>query len=119
MTTAGVPVKDEPVSGGGGGTDQGERPEAEQAPKKIKLQLRDQNDMHSLFIRVFPRGQFRRIFDHFARKADCTLKELRFTIDGERIECHDTPEHHGLKDGDTIDVLRQQIGGADSPCRFK
>lgn len=52
-----------------------------------------------------------RIFDAFAEKQGKNVKDLRFTLDGNRVKGNMTAEQMGLEDGETIEVFLEQLGG--------
>ncbi len=47
----------------------------------------------------------------YAAKTGKAVNTVRFMLDGERVEPHQTPEQLDLEDNDTIDVMIEQIGG--------
>ena len=48
----------------------------------------------------------------YANRQGVQLRAIRFLFDGERIKETDTPKDIGLEDGDSIDVVMEQVGGA-------
>ncbi|KAJ9522657.1 hypothetical protein QJQ45_019747, partial [Haematococcus lacustris] len=44
-----------------------------------------------------------------------TKLEMRFLFDGQRVEPSSTPATHEMEDGDIIDCMIEQIGGAHGP----
>lgn len=55
----------------------------------------------------------RKLFQAYADRRGIAIDALRFTLDGNRINQEDTPKMLELEDGDQIDVLLHQVGGAD------
>lgn len=53
-----------------------------------------------------------KIFDAYASKLGTNVDQLRFQIDGSRINKDDTPKTLELDDNDTIDVFLETVGGS-------
>jgi len=50
------------------------------------------------------------VFQIMAQRMEVEQTALRMFIDGDRIEDECTPRSLGLKDGDVLDLCREQIG---------
>lgn len=50
----------------------------------------------------------------YANRQGVQLRAIRFLFDGERIREDQTPQDIGLEDGDSIDVVMEQVGGTGS-----
>ncbi|CAL5991500.1 Sentrin [Hexamita inflata] len=78
--------------------------------EKITIKVSDDHD-NGMQFRVKPTTQLKKIFDHFAAKQSVSRTDLRFYHNGVKLQDTDTPKDVNLQEGDTIEVLRQQIGG--------
>lgn len=78
--------------------------------EKITLKVTDEQD-NAMQFRVKPSTTLKKIFDHFASKQAVARSELRFYHNGNKLKDDDTPKNLGLAEGDTIEVLKQQVGG--------
>ena len=83
-----------------------------QAEAPITLKVRDQSG-EEMFFKVKKGTAMKKIMQAFADRKGVSLEVLRFTIDGTRVNAEDTPKMLEMEDGDQIDVLLQQLGGAD------
>lgn len=93
----------------GGGEEDGAETKAE-AP--ITLKVRDQAG-EVMFFKVKRGTEMRKIFDAYAQRLGVNVKNLKFTLDGDRLKETDTPKMLELSDEDQIDVFLEQVGGAD------
>ncbi|KAK2464964.1 hypothetical protein APHAL10511_003040 [Amanita phalloides] len=51
----------------------------------------------------------------YANKVGKDVSSIRFLYDGSRIQDDDTPASLDMEDGDTIDVMVEQVGGCAHP----
>jgi small ubiquitin-related modifier len=56
--------------------------------------------------------KFEKIFNAFAGKKSTSAESYKFTRDGDVVKPTDTPESIGLEEGDQIDAMVHQTGGA-------
>ena len=75
----------------------------------ISIRVKDQAGEETMFTirRTIKMGK---VFKAFAERKGVDERELRYTIDGERINPEDTPIDLGLQDEDVIEVIRPMIG---------
>lgn len=78
----------------------------------ITLKVRDQAG-EVMFFKVKKSTEMRKIFDAYAQRLGVNARNLRFSLDGERIKDTDTPKMLELNDEDQIDVYLDQVGGMD------
>jgi len=52
-----------------------------------------------------------KVFDTYAQRKGVQATSLRFLLDGERIDPHNTPKMLELEDQDQIDCMLEQTGG--------
>jgi len=96
----------------GGVDDDGAAPAENATEAPITLKVRDQSG-EEMFFKVKKGTAMKKIMQAFADRKGMSLEVLRFTIDGTRVNAEDTPKMLEMEDGDQIDVLLQQLGGAD------
>ena len=92
----------------GGGEDEPET----KADAPITLKVRDQAG-EVMFFKVKKGTEMRKIFDAYAQRLGVNVKNLKFTLDGDRLKETDTPKMLELNDEDQIDVFLEQVGGAE------
>jgi small ubiquitin-related modifier len=90
--------------------DEGEAPAQVDGP--ITIKVRDQAG-EVMFFKVKKTTEMRKIFDAYAQRLGVNSRNLRFTLDGERIKDADTPKMLELSDEDQIDVYLDQVGGGE------
>ena len=98
--------------GGGGSGDEGDGGEVAKADAPITLKVRDQAG-EVMFFKVKRSTEMRKIFDAYAQRLGVNARNLKFTLDGERLKDTDTPKMLELTDEDQIDVFLDQVGGSD------
>lgn len=59
-----------------------------------------------------PHTKFEKIINAFCDRIGKTPKEWRFMFDGQKLTKNDTPDTFEMEDGDTIDVMTEQVGGS-------
>lgn len=77
---------------------------------KITIKVVDEHDVPMQF-KVKPTTAFAKVFEHFCTKNSLQRNEVRFYFDGIRLNDDATPKSVDMKDADTIEVMRNQIGG--------
>lgn len=55
---------------------------------------------------------FRKVFDAYCERKGVNINQLRFLFDGRRIRDDQTMQQLEMQNGDVIDVVLQQTGGA-------
>lgn len=102
---------------GGGGADEDEdTPKASGGDAPITLKVRDQAG-EVMFFKVKKSTEMRKIFDAYAQRLGVNARNLKFTLDGERLKDTDTPKMLELTDEDQIDVFLDQVGGSDQEIK--
>ena len=69
-------------------------------------------DGTEIFFKCKPHTQMKKLMDAYANRQGVQLRAVRFLFDGERINDTQTPAELGLEDGDSIDAVMEQVGGA-------
>ena len=77
----------------------------------LHLRVKDQNGFETFF-RVQRKTKMRKVFSAYATKVGVPLDALRFLLDGQRVDPADTFQTLELEDGDQIDCVLEQRGGA-------
>ena len=68
-------------------------------------------DGTEIFFKCKPHTNMSRLMTAYAQRQGVNLKSVRFLFDGERVREDQTPKELGLEDGDSIDVVMEQVGG--------
>jgi len=78
----------------------------------IQIKVKDQQGEEVAF-KVKKTTKMGKIFDAYAQRKGIQRQNLRFMVDGERINEDDTPKMLELEDEDQIEVALHQVGGGD------
>ena len=76
----------------------------------ISLKVKDQNGTEVQF-RVKKTTKMEKIFVAYANRKGISIDQIRFQLDGERVNPNQTPKMLELEDGDQIDCVVEQTGG--------
>ena len=77
----------------------------------IAIRVVDQEEQEVLF-KIKRSTTLKKMIDAYCERKGLTNRsEIRFSFRGERIRDTNTPLELEMEDGDTIDVLLQQVGG--------
>lgn len=63
------------------------------------------------FSLVYSYLQTKQIFDAFLQRKSLQPGSVRFLFDGERVREDQTPQELDMEDGDSLDVMMEQVGG--------
>lgn len=85
--------------------------EVDDAP--ITLKVKDQSGEEMMF-KVKKGTKMSKIFGAYAQRKGVDMANLRFTLDGARVQGEDTPKMLEMEDGDQLESLMEQQGGGDS-----
>ena len=80
------------------------------AVESITIRIKDQNGQETFF-KVKHTTKMRKIFGAFAGKAGIQLDNVRFLLDGQRIDPESTVASNDLEDQDQVDCVLEQTGG--------
>ncbi|KXS97765.1 hypothetical protein AC578_3209 [Pseudocercospora eumusae] len=83
---------------------------AQRTSTPITLTFRDHRGFEQSF-KLKTSTKLGRAMDAFSVKVERDRKALRFLFDGERVLDESSVEEMGMEDGDTVDVLEEQVGG--------
>ncbi|ORZ00434.1 ubiquitin-related domain-containing protein [Syncephalastrum racemosum] len=75
----------------------------------IKVVGSDQNEVFFKIKRTTP---LRKLMDAYCERQGKAAGSVRFLYDGNRVMPQNTPQELDMDDGDSIDVMVEQIGGS-------
>ena len=76
----------------------------------VTLTVRDQNGNTQKF-KIKTGIKIGRVIDEYCKRCSVARDQVRFLFDGQRVNFESTPNELEMEDGDTIDCMRQQVGG--------
>ncbi|TYI68023.1 hypothetical protein E1A91_D08G059900v1 [Gossypium mustelinum] len=95
---------------GGGGPEEDKKP-ADQA-NQINLKVKGQ-DGNEVFFRIKRSTQMRKLMNAYCDRQSVDLNSIAFLFDGRRLRGEQTPDELEMEDGDEIDAMLHQAGGAE------
>mmetsp|Transcript_36054 Transcript_36054/g.43065 ORF Transcript_36054/g.43065 Transcript_36054/m.43065 type:complete len:97 (+) Transcript_36054:117-407(+) len=84
------------------------KPEGGNEP--ITIRVKDQTGEETFF-KIKRTTKMSKVFDTYAQRKGVAAGSLRFLLDGDRVEGHQTPKQLELDDQDQIDCMLEQTGG--------
>ncbi|CAL6350801.1 unnamed protein product [Bathycoccus prasinos] len=87
-----------------------EEEKKEDRGEHINLKVKDQDNAEVHF-KVKMGTKFKKIFDAFLQRKSLQPGSVRFLFDGERVREDQTPQELDMEDGDSLDVMMEQVGG--------
>ncbi|CAL6348781.1 unnamed protein product [Bathycoccus prasinos] len=87
-----------------------EEEKKEDKGEHINLKVKDQDNAEVHF-KVKMGTKFKKIFDAFLQRKSLQPGSVRFLFDGERVREDQTPQELDMEDGDSLDVMMEQVGG--------
>ncbi|EIE76644.1 hypothetical protein G6F46_003770 [Rhizopus delemar] len=69
------------------------------------------SDKNEVFFKIKRTTQLRKLMDAYCERQGKAPGSVRFLYDGTRVQNHNTPNELDMDDGDSIDVMVEQIGG--------
>ncbi|CEP17613.1 hypothetical protein [Parasitella parasitica] len=82
----------------------------ENATEHINLKVAG-SDSNEVFFKIKRSTQLKKLMDAYCERQGKQSNSVRFLYDGTRILPGDTPSELDMDDGDSIDVMVEQIGG--------
>eukprot|EP00741_Cyanophora_paradoxa_P008255 tig00001278_g7985.t1 len=76
----------------------------------LKVKSQDGNEVH---FKIKKSSTLQKLMDAYCQRISQAMGSIRFMFDGQRIQPHQTPEEIGMEDGDEIDAMMEQVGGAN------
>ncbi|KAK3846136.1 MAG: ubiquitin-related domain-containing protein [Linnemannia gamsii] len=86
------------------------KPEAG-AVEHINLKVVGQ-DQSEVFFKIKRSTQLKKLMEAYCERQGKHVGSVRFLYDGERIQPTNTPNELEMEDGDSIDVMVEQVGGS-------
>merc|ERR1711959_606408 len=87
-----------------------EEEKKEDKGEHINLKVKDQDNAEVHF-KVRTGTKFKKIFDAFLQRKSLQPGSVRFLFDGERVREDQSPQELDMEDGDSLDVMMEQVGG--------
>lgn len=81
------------------------------APQQMNIKVRG-TDGTELFFRLKPTTKLKKMMEVFLQKQGAQENTCRFVYDGARVRHDDTPKGLNMEDGDVIEAVVEQSGGA-------
>ncbi|RUS16778.1 ubiquitin-related domain-containing protein [Endogone sp. FLAS-F59071] len=69
------------------------------------------SDHNEVFFKIKRTTQLKKLMEAYCDRQGKTTNSVRFLYDGIRIQPTNTPNELEMEDGDSIDVMVEQIGG--------
>ncbi|KAK7208267.1 ubiquitin-related domain-containing protein [Myxozyma melibiosi] len=76
----------------------------------LNIKVTDNNN--EVFFRIRKTTGLKKLMDTFCERQGKSRLAVRFLFDGERVNDADTPQTLGMQDGDILEVVQEQTGGA-------
>ncbi|BFZ57602.1 SUMO protein smt3 [Savitreella phatthalungensis] len=87
-----------------------EREEKKPAAEHVNLKVVG-SDGAEVFFKIKRTTQLKKLMETYCERQGKSFSAVRFLVDGERIQPHQTPDELQLDDGDQIEVMIEQLGG--------
>ncbi|CAN1161132.1 Small ubiquitin-related modifier 2 [Linum perenne] len=78
-------------------------------PINIKVLAQDGTEV---CFRIRRRAQLQMLMEAYSKRQSVELRSIAFLYDGRRLRANQTPDEVGMEDGDEIDAMLHQSGGA-------
>lgn len=78
----------------------------------INIKVKDQNEGETFF-RIKGHTKLGKVFDAYCDRQSLARNTVRFLFEGSRIQDTDTPESLEMQDGDMVQAMLEQTGGAE------
>mmetsp|Transcript_11640 Transcript_11640/g.15827 ORF Transcript_11640/g.15827 Transcript_11640/m.15827 type:complete len:95 (-) Transcript_11640:176-460(-) len=75
----------------------------------VKVKAQDGNEV---FFKIKVATPFRKLMDAYCKRQGVDEKDVAFLYDGSRLRSDQTPDQVSMEDGDEIDAMVHQTGGA-------
>eukprot|EP00451_Oxyrrhis_marina_P002772 CAMPEP_0204251978 /NCGR_PEP_ID=MMETSP0468-20130131/759_1 /ASSEMBLY_ACC=CAM_ASM_000383 /TAXON_ID=2969 /ORGANISM="Oxyrrhis marina" /LENGTH=92 /DNA_ID=CAMNT_0051225343 /DNA_START=53 /DNA_END=331 /DNA_ORIENTATION=+ len=86
---------------------------ADEQPKSHHLNLKVKaSDGNEVFFKIKRTTALKKLMDAYCNRLGVASGSIRFLYDGERLTPEQTPEELTMEDGDEIDAMVEQQGGA-------
>ncbi|XP_021274856.1 small ubiquitin-related modifier 1-like [Herrania umbratica] len=89
----------------------------DQAAAHINLKVKGQ-DGNEVFFRIKRSTQLKKLMNAYCDRQSVELNSIAFLFDGRRLRGEQTPDELEMEDGDEIDAMLHQTGGANASTVF-
>ncbi|GAA0175186.1 hypothetical protein LIER_28416 [Lithospermum erythrorhizon] len=79
----------------------------------INLKVKGQ-DGNEVFFRIKRSTQLKKLMNAYCERQSVELASIAFLFDGRRLRAEQTPDELEMEDGDEIDAMLHQTGGASA-----
>lgn len=79
--------------------------------EQLNLKVKSQ-DGEEVFFKIKNTTQLKKLMDAYCQRQSLNVANVRFLFDGERLHEGQTPKELNMENGDEIDVVIEQVGGA-------
>ncbi|GAA0140953.1 hypothetical protein Leryth_022953 [Lithospermum erythrorhizon] len=87
------------------------KPSADQSAVHINLKVKGQ-DGNEVFFRIKRSTQLKKLMNAYCERQSVEIASIAFLFDGRRLRAEQTPDELEMEDGDEIDAMLHQTGGA-------
>ncbi|BBG99959.1 small ubiquitin-like modifier 2, partial [Prunus dulcis] len=84
----------------------------------INLKVKGQ-DGNEVFFRIKRSTQLKKLMNAYCDRQSVELNSIAFLFDGRRLRAEQTPDELEMEDGDEIDAMLHQTGGAEAVVMMK
>tara|TARA_B110000285_G_scaffold185899_1_gene211002 strand:+ start:37 stop:360 length:324 start_codon:yes stop_codon:yes gene_type:complete len=98
-----------PVDAAAGAADAAGGAPAKDQHINIKVKAQDGTE---IYFKIKRTTQLKKLMDAYCQRQGLANNQCRFIFDGERIKDDDSPDSLEMENGDEIDVMVEQTGGA-------
>jgi small ubiquitin-related modifier len=95
-----------------GGPASEKKPGQQQAAKHINIKVKDMAEGETFF-KIKTTTKLSKVIDAYCDRQALDRTSVRFLFEGSRIQDDDTPESLEMDDGDQIQAMIEQTGGAE------
>ncbi|KAK2629766.1 hypothetical protein QTJ16_000586 [Diplocarpon rosae] len=88
------------------------KPDVNSENPVLNIKVKDQMEAEKFF-KIKQKTKLGKVFDAYCDRNALQRTAVRFLLDGQRIQDTDTPDNLQMEDGDMVDAVLEQIGGAD------
>ncbi|KAJ3056446.1 Small ubiquitin- modifier 1 [Rhizophlyctis rosea] len=78
-------------------------------PELISLKVTSQDN--EIFFKIKTKTPLKKLMQTYCERQGKQIDQVRFLFDGQRIQAEQTPDELGMEDGDSIEVMTEQLGG--------
>ncbi|CAJ2653656.1 unnamed protein product [Trifolium pratense] len=87
-------------------------PNAEEDKKPNDIAHINLKDGNEVFFRIKRNTQLKKLMNAYCDRQSVDLNSIAFLFDGRRLRAEQTPDELEMEDGDEIDAMLHQTGGA-------